>query len=83
MVWVAAMLAVNEAEHEMKEEWEGDSAVLTSILGPRSFTKGQYATCGVGMPWLVLADATGGVLAQTNNGLGEAWVGKVTHGGAP
>src|SRR5688500_3665068 len=57
-------------------KWEGCGNRLTSRQGPSSFTQGQDPAVGAESLGLVSVSPDSRVLAETNNGLGEAMGGQ-------
>ena len=56
---------------------------LTTRSGPSPLTKGHRADGAAGTLGLSLAGRTISAVAQTNNGLGDAWQGNRNRGGTP
>jgi hypothetical protein len=62
-----------------------EGAARSANFVPRTETVHQGKTdgCPVGTLGLFVADRTSVGFANTNNGLGEAWLSNVNHGGTP
>jgi hypothetical protein len=62
---------------------QGQAGLLTSYSGPRSLTKGHRTSGAMETLGLFVVHRTTSAVAQTNNGLGDAWLGKRNRGGTP